>query len=308
MAVLWSLRGLSGRELAARTSRNSWQDEVFGQSARLAFYYFLGVFPAFLLVLLLLSTFFGFGPELRNTLLDTVQLILPREASALVLKTIGELKAGAAFGTIALSAVLSAIWAILNGAWAMMTGLNKAYAVQEERSWWRILAIAFALTISLGTIGLLALAAMFYGGQAESIIGRHVGLHALPVPWRILQWLVIVILLLVSFASLYRFGPNLKDRRWQWSIPGAVIALVLWVGFTLLLRISEDHFSSSQGIYAGLKPVVGVLLWLYLTGAAIFIGGEANSEIEKAAAESGDPDVRRPGQQRSGGDGLEGDA
>jgi len=115
-------------------------------------------------------------------------------------------------------------------------------------------------------------------------------------------------LLLVSFASLYRFGPNLKDRRWQWSIRGAVIALVVWVGFTLLLRISEDHFSSSQGIYAGLKPVVGVLLWLYLTGAAIFIGGEANSEIEKAAAESGDPDVRRPGQQRSGGNRLEGNA
>jgi len=167
MAVLWSLRGLSVRELATRTVRSSWQHEIFGQSARLAFYYFLGIFPAFLLLLLLLSTFIGFGPELRNTLLDTVQLILPREASALVVKTIGELKAGAAFGTIALSAVLSAIWAILNGAWAMMTGLNKAYAVQEERSWWRILAIAFALTISLGIIGLLALAGMLYGGRAE---------------------------------------------------------------------------------------------------------------------------------------------
>jgi uncharacterized BrkB/YihY/UPF0761 family membrane protein len=42
-------------------------------------------------------------------------------------------------------------------------------------------------------------------------------------------------------------------------------------------------------------------LWLYLTGAAIFIGGEANSEIEKAAAEGGGPDVRRLGQRRSGG-------
>jgi membrane protein len=305
MAFLWSLRRLSWQELAIRTLRSSWEDEVFGQSARLAFYYFLGVFPAILLLLLLLSTFSSFGSELRNTLLDTVQLILPREASALVVKTIEELKAGAAFGTVALSAVLSAIWAILNGAWAMMAGLNKAYAVQEERPWWRILAIAFALTISLGMMGLSALVAMHYGGLAEATTGRHIGLHALPLSWRILQWLVIVMLLLVSFASLYRFGPNLKDRRWQWSNPGAVIALALWVGFTILLRISEDHFSSSQRIYAGLKPVVAVLLWLYLTGAAIFIGGEANSEIEKAAAEGGDPDVRRLGQRRSGGNGSE---
>jgi membrane protein len=308
MAFLWSLRGLSCRELAIRTLRSSWEDEVFGQSARLAFYYFLGVFPAFLLLLVLLSTFPSTGSELRNTLLDTVQLILPREASALVVKTIGELKAGATFRTVAVSAMLSAGWAILNGAWAMMAGLNKAYAVKEERPWWRILSTAFALTISLGMMGLLALAAMLYGSRAEAAIGRHVGLPTVPISWRILQWVVIVILLLISFASLYRFGPNLKDRRWQWSNPGAVIALALWVGFTLLLRIFEDHFSSSQRIYAGLKPVVAVLLWLYLTGAAIFIGGEANSEIEKAAAEGGGPDVRRLGERRSGGDGSEDNA
>ena len=45
-----------------------------------------------------------------------------------------------------------------------------------------------------------------------------------------------------------------------------------------------------------------LLLWLYLTGAAIFIGGEVNSEIEKAAAEAGHVDVREAGEQRSGPD------
>ena len=52
-----------------------------------------------------------------------------------------------------------------------------------------------------------------------------------------------------------------------------------------------------------MKPVIALLLWLYFTGAAIFIGGEINSEIEKAAADAGNPDVRRPGEARSGGSG-----
>jgi hypothetical protein len=39
MAALWSLRGLSWRDLAKRTCRKSWEDEIFGQSARLAFYF-----------------------------------------------------------------------------------------------------------------------------------------------------------------------------------------------------------------------------------------------------------------------------
>ena len=302
MAELWSLRGLTWRELAKRTCRSSWDDEVFGQAARLAFYNFLGIFPALLLLLLLLDTFASTGSELRNTLLDSFQQIVPREASALITKTIGELNAIAVSGSGALWAALGAAWATLNGTWAMIVGLNRAYEVKEERPWWRILTIAFGLTISFGVMGLMALGAMLYGSRAGATISQHLGAHTLsPFSWRVIQWPVIIILLLFSFASLYRFGPNLKDRRWQWSTPGAVVAIALWVGSTLLLRIYQDHFSSSQRMYGELEPVATLLLWLYFTGAAILIGGEANSEIEKAASEAGHPDVRRPEERRSGG-------
>jgi membrane protein len=152
----------------------------------------------------------------------------------------------------------------------------------------------------------MALGAMLYGSRAGTNIGQHVGLHTQSAfLWRIIQWPVIVTLLLVSFASLYRFGPNLKDRRWQWSTPGAVVAIALWVSSTLLLRVYQEHSSSSQRIYGGLRPVAALLLWLYFTGAAILIGGEVNSEIEKAAAEAGHSDVRKPGERRSGGTGSE---
>jgi membrane protein len=305
MAFLWSLRGLSWRELAERTCRRSWRDEVFGHAARLTFYYFLGIFPALMLLLVLLHALPGVGPELRDTLLDSVQQIVPWEAWALIVKTTGELHSKVSIGTGALGAVLVAAWTILNGTWAMMDGLNKAYEVKEERPLWKILAIASALTISLGLMGVAALAVMVYGSRAGTILRQHIGLAALPISWRILQWLVIVILLLFSLASIYRFGPNLKDLRWQWSTPGAVVAIALWIASTVLLHLSEDRSQSSQNIYAGLNPIAELLLWLYLTSAAILIGGETNSEIEKASAEAGHPDVRSAGERRSGGTGSE---
>lgn len=276
---------------------------MFGQAARLAFYYFLGIFPALLLLLVLLNTLSSTGSELRNTLLDYIQEIVPTGASALLAKTLGELNERATVAAGALWAVPSAVWAIFNGTWAMMVGLNNAYGVEEERPWWRILIIGLGLTISLGIMGLISLAAMLYGTRAGVAISHHLGLHTLPVSWHIMQWLVIILLLLFSFTSLYRFGPNLKDRRWQWSTPGAVVAVLWWVGSILVLRISQEYFGSSQRIYAGMKPVIALLLWLYFTGAAVFIGGEINSEIEKAAADAGNPDVRRPGERRSGGRG-----
>jgi membrane protein len=301
MAALWSLRGLSWHEWIRRTCRRSWEDEVFGQAARLAFYYFLAISPAVLLLLLLFKLFASTGSELRNTLLDSFQQMLPQDVAALIAKTTGELNSRASVGVGALWAAVGAAWATLNGTWAMIAGLNKAYEIKENREWWRIVVIAFGLTISLEVMGLIALGAMLYGSLAGSIMREHLGIHAQSsLLWRMIQWPLIIMLLLFSFASIYRFGPNLKDRRWQWSVPGALVATTLWGGSTQLLRVYDEQFSSYQRIYGPLKPAAVLLLWLYFTGASILIGGEANSEIEKAAAEAGHADVRRPDERRSG--------
>jgi membrane protein len=305
MTHFWNRRGLSWFELAKRTCHKSWEDEVFGQSARLAFYFFFALFPALLLLLIFLSMSATDGPRGRAALLDSFAQVLPPGASALIAKTVQELNARAVLGTGAIGAGAYAIWGALNGTWAMMTGLNKAYKVAEQRPWWRVLAVMFGLTISLSVLYVIALAAIAYGDPAGNIVRQHLGRPALfGFFWRVVQWLVIVMLLLFSFALIYRFGPNLKDRRWQWSIPGAVVAVALWVGFTLLLRMYQEHFNSSR-IYGGLNAVTVLLMWLYITGAATFIGGEANSEIEKAAV-AGHWDVRGVGEGRSGGAGSSG--
>ncbi len=91
-----------------------------------------------------------------------------------------------------------------------MTGLNKAYELEEERPWWRLLSLAFGLTFSLSVLGLVGLATILYGHRAMDIIGQHLGAPAqFDFLWRI-HWAVIVLLLLLSLAVLYRFGPNLK--------------------------------------------------------------------------------------------------
>jgi len=163
------------------------------------------------------------------------------------------------------------------------------------------LALTFGLTISLSVLGLIALAAILYSHRAENMITGYMAAPA-PLLRQLFHWVVIVILFVLCFAVVYRFGPNLRDRRWQWSTPGAVVAVTLWVVSILILRVYQQHFSSSQRIYGGLNPVATLLLWLYVTGAAIFIGGEVNSEIEKAAAEAGHVDVREAGERRSGPD------
>lgn len=300
MAEFWSLRGLSWRELVRRTCRKSWDDEIFGQSARLAFYFFFALFPTLLLLLILFSKSGATGSEWRGALLDSIQLVLPPDVATLIRKLTQQLNARAVLGKGALPAAVSAAWGTLNGTWAIMTGLNKAYEVEERRPWWRVLSIMVGLTLSLSVQGLLSLAAIVYGQEAGNRIGQQLGVPPhVELLGRVIQWAAIVIVLLFSFAVLYRFGPNLQDRRWQWSNPGAVIATTLWLASTLLLHVYQEHFRSSR-IYGGLTAVATLLFWLYLTGVALFLGGEANSEIEKAAAAAGHLDVSAAGEPREG--------
>jgi len=301
MVDLWSLRGLSWRELAKRTLRGSWEDQVFGQAARLAFYFFLGMFPALLLLLVLLDRLARTGSDLRGALLDSFGHILPQDTSAVLAKTVKELNTRADIGSGALWAVLGAAWATLNGTWAVMVGLNTAYEVREERPWWKVLTIALGLTISLAVMILVALGTMLYGNRPGATIGHHLGMSPQFV-FRIIQWPTIGALVLFSCAVLYRFGPNLYHRRSRWNLPGAAIAFALWLASTLLLRIYREHISSNERMYGGLSGAATLLLWLYLTGASVLIGAEANSEIEKAATETRRPDVREPGSPPSGGD------
>ena len=297
MANLWTRGGLSWGQLLMRTWRAAWGDAVFGQGARLAFYHFLAIFPGLLLLFTVFTKLAINGSSFANTLLQAFDEILPHAAAELMHTMVGELRkaSGTEPGTV--SAAAGAAWAAVNATWAVMVGLNTAYEVKEERPLWKVLSLAFALTAALAMMFVICVAAALYGTRVISIATERLGLQGASVFLvKGIIWAPIIALLLVSFGLYYRFGPNLSDREWQWSTPGAALALALWITATLLLRFYFEHFHSYSLIYKQINGVAVLLLWLYFTSAAILIGGEMNSEIEKAAKEK---DGSAPGGHRA---------
>ncbi|HEY6345637.1 MAG TPA: YihY/virulence factor BrkB family protein [Bryobacteraceae bacterium] len=281
----WTLR---------RTARESWKDEVFGQAARLAFYHFLGLFPFLLLAVLVLMRFEHSGARLLETLDSSLRRVFPVSAASVVTGFLAQVSSRANREEIGVAA-LGSMWAAFNGTWAVMAGLNSAYEVEDRRSWWKITLIAGGLTVALGLLGFIALGLLLFGAR----IGLMTEFGA---AWRILHWAVIAVLLLVAFALLYRFGPDLEDMRFRWGTPGAAIAVFLWISTSLVFRAYAERAASKYDLaYGSLASAALLMLWFYVTGVAILIGGEVNSEIENAAAQNGHPDARRPGERRPGG-------
>jgi membrane protein len=199
-----------------------------------------------------------------------------------------------------ISVTAGALWAALNGTWAMVYGLNKAYEVEEHRSWQELLLTIGGLTFFLAIIGSMAVFLIFCSAYLRGRFdGGAMALHAV-------EWMVLAVALSFSFAMLYRYGPNLRDCEWKWSTPGALCAVVLWISATFGTRLYFEHVNNYSRSYGRLNGVVMLLLWLYAGNGAILIGGEMNSEIEKHIAASDESaskqdrsrSRRSPGQKR----------
>lgn len=294
MDNLWTLGGLSLRDLFRRTAKESWEDAVFGQGSRMAFYHFLAIFPSLLLFLAASSIIPHLAEHLKHALQALSSAVLPGQASELLKQMMDEIYGRHLSGARLVYSCGGALWASLNGTWAMIFGLNRAYEVEEHRSWLKLAVTIVSLTLWLAVSGSAAVLLIFFGSQLEAQF------HPAAIGLRVVEWVVVIGLLLLSFSVLYRFAPNLRDHKWRWSTPGALCASILWLGSTFGVRIYFDHVNNYSRIYGHLNSVVMLLLWLYVTNGAILIGGEMNSEIEKAAAGRDKESSKAQKQDRSG--------
>ena len=170
---------------------------------------------------------------------------------------------------------------------AIIESLNVAYEVDESRPWWKKQLIALGLTIvSFGLIA-WALLLMIYGGRLSEIMVSTFGFSTfIAGVWRVVQWPLLLGFVLTAFNTLYLYAPNVEHRQWDWLMPGTVVGVALWLMVSFGFKLYLSLFDQFTITYGSIGAVIILLLWLYLSGTAILIGGTVNSEIEKASRES----------------------
>ncbi|HEX8649204.1 MAG TPA: YihY/virulence factor BrkB family protein [Pyrinomonadaceae bacterium] len=297
MASMWGLGGLTWKELGKRVWQEMQEDDVFGRAAQLSYYFLLALFPLLLFLTSLLGYFAEAGTELRNNLLSYLATVMPASAWDLVHTTVDEISKAKGGGKLSFG-ILATLWAASNGMGAISESLNVAYNVKETRPWWKARLVSILLTIALAVLIISALTLVLYGGEIAEKIAAGFGLgDAFTITWKIVQWPLVLMFVLLSFSLIYYFAPDLHDQDWKWVTPGSMIGVALWLLVSFAFRGYLHFFDSYSATYGSLGAVIILMLWFYLTGAAILIGGEINSEIENAAAEAGAPDAKERGEK-----------
>jgi membrane protein len=297
MASLWKLGNLGWRELAKRVWKEIQEDEVFGRAAELSYYFLLALFPFLIFLTSVIGLVLGPGTGTREVLFDYLGRVMPPSAYQLISSTMTEVSASSSGGKISFG-ILAALWAASNGLSAITTSLNTAYDVKETRPWWKSRLTAIGLTIALSVLIISALVLVVGGGWIADWLASVFGLGStFPLIWKIIQWPVVLACMILAFALIYFFAPDIREQKWQWLTPGAAIGVALWLLVSLGFRVYLHFFNSYNATYGSLGAVIILMLWLYFTGAAVLIGGEINSEIENAAAKQGEPDAKEKGEK-----------
>jgi membrane protein len=274
------------------------EDEVFNRSAQLSYYFLLALFPLLLFLITLFGYFTGAGTRLHNQLISYLSNVMPSAAVQLVVATIAEVTHARGGGKLSFG-LLAALWAASSGMNAIAQALNAAYDVSETRAWWKVRLLSIALTVALAILIISALLIVLYGGRVGHFLAAQIHLgRAFTMTWKILQWPISLAFVFIGFSLIYRYAPNAgarshgkhlpsADSRRRWLSPGVVIAVVVWLLVSLGFRLYLHFFNSYSATYGSLGALIIMMLWFYLTGAAILLGGEINCEWESSDHTSG---------------------
>ena len=266
-------------------------DDGLGSAAKLAYYFFLALFPA-LLFLIALASFSAHGDLLTHL----VKLASGKAPPSVVhiLRTQLTALAGQHHGGLLTFGAAAALWSSSAAMVALIDALNRAYDVEDGRSWLKRRGIAILLTLGLAVFLLVSITLVVAGPELASYVTRQAGLGAaVEWTWKIAQWPLVFCLIVTAFSLIYRFAPDV-DQPFVWLSPGSLAATALWIGGSLGFRDYAVNFGTYNETYGTIGGVMVLLLWLYLTGLAIVIGGDMNAVLAHAAARRGE---EAPGEE-----------
>jgi membrane protein len=211
--------------------------------------------------------------------------VIPPSAYEIVADTFKQTTHASSGGKV-LIGTLVALWSASAGTAAVQDALNAIHNVQERRPFWRARLVAILLTIAVGALFTLALAALFVGDKL--VAHQHAGFGYLVVfAVRLITWPVAFVLVALGFGLVYWKAPDLKDQPWEWVTPGAVVGILVWLLVSLALRVYLHYFNTYSVTYGSLGAVIVLLTWFYLSGLALLLGSVINNTLEAMYAELG---------------------
>ena len=184
-------------------------------------------------------------------------------------------------------AFLAAVWTASRAVKTVLTTLAIVSERSDVRSGWQDRLLGFGITLGGLVVGTVLAPLLIAGPGAGQLLqdAAPLELSGLARIWSVGYWPTVIVLATLALAALYHFGVPGRTR-WRWALPGAGLATGVWLAGSAGLRIYGSWVVDADGAYGPLAgPIVG-LLWLWVTGFAVLLGGLLNARLARHSVPS----------------------
>ncbi|WP_377889820.1 YihY/virulence factor BrkB family protein [Alkalihalobacillus sp. R86527] len=252
------------------------EDRVTSLAAELAYYFMLSIFPLLILVISIL-------PYLSIEKQEAVNFITkyaPGEIGGILQDNVVSIISEPQGGLLTVG-ILGTLWSASNGIMALIRALNLAYDVDETRSFLKARLLSILLTVGLILAFVVTLVLPVFGDLIIDEVTTSLNLpESTEILFRVLRWVVAVAVMALVLSVLYRYAPN-KHFPFKEVMIGSIIATIGWQVISLAFSFYVSNFGNYSATYGSLGGVIILMLWFYLTGIILLVGGEINALIHK---------------------------
>lgn len=266
--------------IARRVMRSAASDRISLTAAGCAFYAMLALFPAIFLLVLIYGM--AFDKASVEPQLDVLRELVPEETFQLIAdrlhELVGQPRPRLEWGAIVSGAV--AIWSASAGTRAMIGALNMAHGVEESRGFFHYHSLAIGMTLALTVAATLAIASLVALPSVVALVG-------LPPPhaWALrgMSMGTLLGLVFIGLILAYRLGPSGRHPGLVWTLPGAVVATLLWAAASAAFSLYVSNFATYDLMYGPLGATVGLLMWFWVSVYVVLLGAEMNVALFRVA-------------------------
>lgn len=246
-------------------------DDVPGLAAQLAYFFLLSLFP----FLIFLVAIIPYLPLSQQDILSVVRSYAPQDSMKIIEDNLNEVMKGN--GKLLSFGIIATIWSASNGINGVVRAFNKAYDVVENRHFLVARGMSIILTVAMIFVFVVALLLPVFGKQIGLFLTSHFGLSdEFMNVWNMLRWLISSLVLFFVLTMLYWIAPNKKISCLS-VLPGSLVATVGWSLVSLGFSFYVDKFGNYTSTYGSLGGIIVLMVWFYLSGFIIIIGGEINA-------------------------------
>lgn len=256
-------------------------DDGWAIASHIALSALMALFP-FLIVITSLAGFFG-SKELADRAAEMMLEAWPAQVASALSGEIHNVLTQSHGGVLTLGVAL-ALYFASNGVESFRVGLNRAYGVTEERSWYWLRLESIGYTIVAAVVSLAMAFLIVLGPLILATARRYIPLRIEPNEnlFNVLRYGLTIITLIAALVILHKWLPAGR-RRLREIMPGIVVTMGASLVSGIVFGKYLERFASNYvTTYAGLASVMIALVFLYFIAAIFVYGGELNAAIVKA--------------------------